>query len=664
MGADPAEPTLVLARGETVRHTSGGHRIRAVAGRIRDEDIAAVRERSPIDEAVGEHLQLRNAGGGSLMGLCPFHDEKSPSFHVTPARGVYHCFGCGAGGDVIAFVREVEQLTFVEAVEWLARRAGIELRYEHGGQAEFRQQGERTRLVEAHRAAAEFYSEQLRAPEAVAGRKFLSERGFGEADAERFEIGYAPRAWDSLVRHLRGRGFTERELTTGGLAREGRRGLVDRFRGRLVWPIREVSGDVIGFGARRLHDDDPIEAKYLNTPETPLYKKGSVLYGVHAAKKEIARRKQAVVVEGYTDVMACHLAGVETAVATCGTAFGEGHTKVLRRLLMDQSEFRGEVVFTFDGDAAGQQAALRAFAEEQRFVTQTFVAVQPDGLDPCDLRTTRGDAAVRDLVARRVPLFEFAIRGVLSRHDLDIPEGRVSALSTAAPIVASIRDRSLRPEYGRALAGWLGMDVETVTAAVADAGNGAGGTASQPSRGTGSSPPPTSGRLAGSSPDRQDQRSADPAAQVEREALKVAVQRPALAGPAFDALGAEVFTVPAYASVRAAVEAAGGTATGVAGPSWVTSVREKAVDQQTDALVTALAVEAPLSDGEPGERYADALLARLEELATTRSVTELKSRLQRLDPLEGQGEYNKLFAELVALEQRRRVLRERALGAL
>lgn len=596
------------------------------------------------------------------MGLCPFHDEKSPSFHVTPARGMYFCFGCGVGGDVISFVQQVEQLSFVESVEWLSRRAGIELRYEQGGQAAPRQQGERSRLIEAHRAAAEFYAEQLSTPEALPGRKFLAERGFQQADAERFEVGHAPASWDALVRHLRGRGFTERELTVGGLAREGRRGLVDRFRGRLMWPIREVSGDVIGFGARRLRDDDPIEAKYLNTPETPIYHKGSVLYGLSAAKKEIARRKQAVVVEGYTDVMACHLAGVETAVATCGTAFGEGHTKILRRMLMDQSEFRGEVVFTFDGDSAGQRAALRAFMEDQRFVTQTFVAVQPDGLDPCDLRTQHGDAAVRDLVARRVPLFEFAIRSALSRHDLEIPEGRVSALSATAPMVASIRDRSLRPEYARRLAGWLGMDVETVTAAVADASKRSGGDErrQRPQSHEGSQPAQRSradgnGRRANPS---------DPAVQVEREALKIAVQRPALVGPAFDSLEREVFTVPAYAAVQAAVAGAGGAATGVAGPSWVTRLREQAGDDEVDALVTALAVEPARSDGEPGERYADALLARLEELSATRSVSELKSRLQRLDPVEQQADYNKLFGELISLEQRRRVLRERAIGAL
>lgn len=421
-------------------------RLADVAGRIRQEDIALVRERSPIADVIGEYLQLTSAGGGNLKGLCPFHEEKSPSFNVTPSRQLYFCFGCEAGGDVIKFLQEIEHLSFAEAVERLAGRAGVQLRYEDGGYTPRRDEGQRARLVEAHRAAAQFYAERLGSPEALIGREFLAERGFEAADAERFGVGFAPREWEALVRHLRGRGFADRELIAGGLAKEGRRGPMDRFRGRLIWPIRDLAGDVIGFGARKLYDEDD-GPKYLNTPESPIYKKSLVLYGVDLAKKEIARRRQAVVVEGYTDVMACHLSGVPTAIATCGTAFGDEHIKILRRLLMDQSEFRGEVIFTFDGDSAGQKAALRAFEDEQKFVTQTFVASQPDGLDPCDLRIKHGEAAVRDLVAARVPLYEFKVRSAIRQHDLDTAEGRLAALDAAAPVVARIKDRALRQMY-------------------------------------------------------------------------------------------------------------------------------------------------------------------------------------------------------------------------
>jgi DNA primase len=681
-----------------------------LAGRIRDEDIAAVRERSPIDEVVGEYLQLRNAGGGSLKGLCPFHDENSPSFNVTPSRGLYYCFGCAEGGDVISFVQKVDSLSFAEAVERLAARASIELRYEQGGHVPGQEQSLRRRLIAAHRAAADFYSERLRSADAVAGRDFLASRGFDLEQAESFGVGYAPDSWEALTGHLRGRGFTDAELLTGGLAREGRRGPVDRFRGRLIWPIRDLTGDVIAFGARRLaeRDDGP---KYLNTPETPLFRKSTVLYGADMAKREIAQRRQAVIVEGYTDVMACHLAGVPTAVATSGTSFGDGHIRILRRLLMDASEFRGEVIFTFDGDAAGQRAALRAFGMEDKFVTQTFVTVQPDGLDPCDLRLARGDAAVRDLIARRVPLFEFAIRSEVNRFDLDTIEGRLAALDAAAPIVARIKDEGLRKRYAISLDRWLGlMDERFVLDRVrAHAGPDRARMSRQAPTG---GPEPADRRPAGShgtpgtSADRgarangdrpagspEDNGSAaydprDPVVRVEREALKLAVQRPALCGPGFAALGADAFTVPAHAGVFRLIcqrsgwdgedqPGAAGTGTdgagagraevGQSGREWARELREAAPDEQSRALVTQLAVEplrTPGVDGEPDARYVSAVLARVEELAVSRLISGVKSRLQRMDPVAAQADYNRLFGDLIGLEQRRKVLMDRASGAL
>jgi DNA primase len=684
-----------------------------VAGRIRDEDIAVVRERSPIDEVVGDYLQLRNAGGGSLKGLCPFHDEKTPSFNVTPSRGLFYCFSCAEGGDVISFVQKVDNLSFAEAVERLAARASIELRYEQGGQVPGQEQSLRRRLIAAHRAAADFYSERLRSADAVAGRDFLAARGFDLEQAGSFGVGYAPDSWEALTGHLRGRGFTDTELLTGGLAREGRRGPVDRFRGRLIWPIRDLTGDVIAFGARKLaeRDDGP---KYLNTPETPLFRKSTVLYGADLAKRQIAQRRQAVIVEGYTDVMACHLAGVPTAVATSGTSFGDGHIRILRRLLMDASEFRGEVIFTFDGDAAGQRAALRAFGMEDKFVTQTFVTVQPDGMDPCDLRLARGDAAVRDLIARRVPLFEFAIRSEVNRFDLDTIEGRLAALDAAAPIVARIKDEGLRKRYAISLDRRLGlMDERFVLDRVrAHAGpdrarmsrqappRGAEPAGRRPAAdGAPGTPADRSARVngdrpaGGPGPSPEDGHGAahdprDPAVRVEREALKLAVQRPGLCGPGFAALGADAFTVPVHAGVYLLIcersgwegeaqPGAAGTVTtgggaGRAGPAqsgreWARELREAAPDEQSRALVTQLAVEplrTPGVDGEPDARYVSAVLARVEELAVSRLISGVKSRLQRMDPVAAQGDYNRLFGDLIGLEQRRKVLIDRASGAL
>src|SRR5262245_19367066 len=564
-------------------------------GKIRDEDIALVRERTSIVDVISERVTLKPAGGGNVKGLCPFHDEKTPSFNVSAARNVFFCHGCGAGGDAIKFVMDAEHLTFVEAVERLATRAGIQLRYIEAGPAPVRAQpGQKQRLLAADAEATRFYADQLGTPAARVAREFLAQRGFDRTAALEYGCGYAPDAWDEVTKHLRRHGFNGPSLVSAGLSKEARSGsLIDRFRNRLLWPIRDLVGDVIGFGARKLDetDDGP---KYLNTPETPLYKKSHVLYGIERAKREIARQGRVVVVEGYTDVMSCHLAGVPVAVATCGTAFGAEHIGVLRRLLMDTDTFNGEIIFTFDGDTAGQKAALRAFEEDQRFVAQTFIAVSPDNMDPNDLRLAKGDAAVRDLVARREPLIAFALRSVLARFDLDTAEGRVNALRASAPLVAKIKDRALRPEYARKLAGDLGMEMEPVTRAVLAAG-GPGAT---------TTPPPRTAARPAPGPD-------DPLTTVEREALKLALQLPGLAGPVFDATTADDYAYPVHIEVRSAIAEAGGAASAVAGVVWVEKVRELCTDLSAAALVGELAVESLRIDGEPDPRYVSVTMARL-----------------------------------------------------
>ena len=440
-----------------------------MAGLIRKDDIEAVRNAVKIDEIIGEHVALRPAGIGSLKGLCPFHDERTPSFNVRPHLGMFHCFGCGESGDVISFVQKIDHLPFTEAVEMLAQKAGITLHYEEGGtRVRTEEPGKRQRLLDAHRVAEEFYCKQLGSNEAHRGREFLAKRGFNQAMCEHFGVGYAPASWDSLTRHLRSKGFTDQEIQVAGLGTTGSRGIYDRFRGRLVWPIRDITGATVGFGARRLDDNDKESPKYLNTPETPIYKKSQLLYGLDLAKKSIVTQHKVVIVEGYTDVMAAHVAGVTNAVATCGTAFGSEHVRIIRRLLGDHADpaagvvlssgraHGSEVIFTFDGDSAGQKAALRAYGEDQNFAAQTFVAVAPGGQDPCDLRLSQGDQAIVDLVNSRIPLFEFAIRSVLSQMDLRSAEGRVQGLRASAGIVAHIKDLALRAEYTRQLAGWLG----------------------------------------------------------------------------------------------------------------------------------------------------------------------------------------------------------------
>jgi DNA primase len=600
-----------------------------MAGRIKDEDVTYIRDHSPIDDVVADYVQLKNAGGGQKKGLCPFHDEKSPSFHVTPSKGYFHCFGCQVGGDVIAFIMKLEHLTFTETVERLADRIGYTLRYE-AGSVNAGPSINRSRLVAANTAASNFYQEQLQLPAAQHGRDFLTKRGFDRDAAKNFNVGYAPDEWDGLYKELKGKGFTDEELNLAGLVKEGSKGMIDRYRNRLIWPVKDISGDVVGFGARKLASDEvDTGPKYLNSPETPVYKKNAILYGLDMAKKEIAKSRQVVIVEGYTDVMAAHLAGVTTAVATCGTAFGDEHIRIIRRLLMDADAFRGEVIFTFDGDAAGQKAALRAFEDDQKFVAQTFVAVEPNGMDPCELRQAHGDDAVRNLVARRVPLFEFAIKSVIANYDITSAEGRVNALNQVAPLIGRIRDASLRPEYVRLLAGWLGMEVDIVSTAV---------------------------KRSGKPSDIQSDKRVnltDPVLVLEREVLKVKLQLPAMAHSWVD-LEPAAFSFPLYAALRTLIDNQKEFST--------QDLLEKCDSDELKSLITELTVEPIRTDGEVSDRYITSIFARLREVALSRSIAEIKSTLQRLNPVENDAQYQEIFGQLVGMEAARRVQKELALG--
>ncbi|MFJ9621937.1 DNA primase [Streptomyces sp. NPDC101181] len=641
-----------------------------MAGRINDDDVKAVRDAVPIDSVVSEYLQLRSAGGGNLKGLCPFHDEKSPSFQVSPGKGLFHCFGCQEGGDTIAFVMKIDHLSFSETVERLAAKAGITLRYEEGGYNPSHQRGERIRLIEAHQAAAEFYVAQLDGPEAEAGRKFLAERGFDQAAAAHFRVGYSPAGWDHLTRYLRGKGFSDKELITSGLSQDGRRGPIDRFRGRLMWPISDTAGEIVGFGARKLRDDDN-GPKYLNTPETPIYKKSQVLYGIDLAKKDIAKASRAVVVEGYTDVMACHLAGVTTAIATCGTAFGNDHIKILRRLLMDNGSAR--VIFTFDGDAAGQKAALRAFEDDQKFAAETYIAIAPDGMDPCDLRLGKGDDAVRDLVEPRTPLFEFALRQIVGRYDLETPAGRAAALDEAAAVVAKIKTSSVQREVAVQLAGFVGiLDQEFVVRRVAQLARWARDKGGDPS-GRGGRGGPRGGR--GAPPQHTAPHPApgfsgpalnlrSPAHRTERELLKLALQKPALVSPAFDAYGADEFTAPPYAAVRRCIEDAGGAEQGLADDrAYLGAVLDAAPDDTVRNLVTELAVEV-FHGRTIDETYAGVQLVHVRLRAVDRRINDVQGSLARLGSNVAPAELAAAQNEVWVLQQYAQSLRIHGAAAL
>lgn len=428
-------------------------------GIINSDDIAALKDKVSIEDVVGEIVTLRRTGA-LYRGLCPFHDDSRPSFDVSPDKKIWVCRSHCGSGDVYSFIQKTKNLSFVEAVEFLADKVGFQLRYSGTSSGDGEGRSKRKALIEMHKIASEFYQKQLSTPAAEQGRKYLSERQFTEEDISEFSIGYAPNGWDSLLNVLKGKGFSEDDILLAGLATKNESGKVyDRFRDRLTWTIFNTTGEPIGFGARKLSESDQ-GPKWLNTPETPIYKKSEVLYGLSKARTAIGKDQVAVVVEGYGDVMACHLSGVPYAVAACGTAFTRDHVNIIRRIIRDGDSYKGKVVFTFDGDSAGIQAAKRAYKEAERFASQTYVAVAPEGMDPLDLRIKKGNQAVKDLIASAVPIAEFMITEQIKEYDLSSGEGRVNALRAILPVLKDIKDPLLLQEYVKKSASMIGIRLE------------------------------------------------------------------------------------------------------------------------------------------------------------------------------------------------------------
>jgi DNA primase len=589
-------------------------------------------ERTRIEDVVGAVVTLRSAGGGNLKGLCPFHDERTPSFNVTPSKGLYYCFGCGEGGDAIDFVEKTQHVNFVEALEYLADRAGVQLRYVDGGPQTA--PGLRSRVLEANKLAAEFFSAGLLSPEGAPAREMLKGRGFDRTIAEQFGVGYAPRGGKALREYLMSKGFTGDELVKAGLVRE--HGGWDVFQGRVIWPIRDAGHNVLGFGARKLFDDDRMPGKYINTAETVVYKKSSVLYGLDLARGPIAKKNQAVVVEGYTDVMACHLAGIDTAVASCGTAFAEGHAAMLQRLIGAADVRPGEVIFTFDGDRAGIDAALKVYKLDQTFTSQTYVAVEPSGLDPCDLRMQQGDVALRDLIARRQPLYRFVMKHRLEGFDLDRADGRVQALKAVAPLVPDVRDVASLESYVRELSGLIGMDPNMVRREVkALHGKKHGAEREQVAV-----RPAEKFEL----PDPKDRNHI-----AERATASLLLRHPEMFTDEWNGLKESDFMHPAYAAVARHVFALDIPR---GGQEWIKAAAKNA-SPALSALIMELSVEPqPL---QPNPAYVDeyAVQVRLRKLSADIQAT--KSKLQRTNPLED-PDYETRFRSLVDLEAKRRTL--------
>jgi DNA primase len=597
-----------------------------VAGRIRQEDVAEVRERTDIVKLIGQYLTLKKAGHDSLTGICPFHTEKTPSLSVSPAKQVFYCFGCGEHGDALGFLMKVESLSFPEAVERLARDAGIQLRYEAESPADRRAAGRRQALHRANaNASGLFHTMLVKGKEGRDAREYLASRGIDRTAAEEFEIGYAPMYSDFLLRRLSG-SFSPELLVEAGLAVRGD-SIRDRFRGRITFPIHDLSGQHVAFGGRLLVSAEG-QPKYLNTNETPVYRKGRVLYNLHRARADMTRSGRAFVVEGYTDVIALARGGVPTAVATCGTALGEDHYQLLSR-------FASEVVLTFDADEAGARAAERAFAFHERFPLRTRVLVLPDGLDPADFVQQRGGEEFQRLADRAVPLVEFMIERAIKGADLASVEGRTAAVHAALPIVAGLDDEVRRQEYASMLADRAGVSTSSVFAELDRLPRGAQAEVGGPARPPGDSRP---GGPLSAGPSRSPQQ------RVEWDMLKLLAQ----SQDAFEAVAGELtdehFERAGHRRLLQLLLDAKGDVRSVVGSEDDGGEGE---DPKLAAQVAALATE-PIDLAATPDN-ARLVWWRLEEFRLKRAIDALRRELQKVNPVTDAERYDAMFADLARL---------------
>lgn len=587
-----------------------------MAGRIRDEDVAAVRERTDIVKLVSGYLTLKKAGHDRFVGLCPFHTEKTPSFGVSPSKGLYHCFGCGKGGDAIGFLRDVEHLEFAEAVERLAKDAGVALRYEGDTPAERRVASKRQALVRANEAAFELYHQTLlEAKEGEEARAYLETRGIDREVAAEFEIGYAPASSDFLLRRLV-KSLSAELLVEAGLALKDQEGDVrDRFRRRITFPVHDLSGKAVGIGARILPGGREDGPKYLNSPETPVYRKAEVLYNLQRAKASATRSGELFLVEGYTDVIAMVRAGITNTVATCGTALGEGHFRLASR-------FAQRMVLAFDSDDAGARAAERAFEFVERFPVQPVVLILPEGLDPADFVDQHGGEALRELAATAVPLVEYMVRRTVGRHDLSTIEGQSAAVAAAVPLLEQLGDPVRQSEYAHLLAELAGVSEGSVVLALERQ---------------------VSGRHVEV---QQAVKRASAQERVEREMLRILARDDVTYRSIAPRLSDEHFRSSHNRQLMALLRDADGRVSG--------ATSEGGDDEVVQAL-TGLALE-PL-DGDPLPGYPEEVWARLQEFLLRRRSTALRQELQKMNPVTD-PRYDELFQRLIAADGELRRLRE------
>jgi len=590
--------------------------------KIREEDIDDLRERADLVEVVSAYTPLKRSGGNTSKGLCPFHSEKTPSFTVDAAKGLWHCFGCGEGGNVYHFIQKVESLTFPEAVEWLARRFGVDLRYEESRPGEQRTAGIKARLLEANGEAASFWHDLLMSsPQAEPARAYLMARGFGSEVAERWQLGWAP-GGNETCRHLLGRRFSVEEIVRADLGRKSERdgNLYDSFRGRIVFPTRTVQGDVAGFGGRALGDVQP---KYLNTAETPVFAKSRLLFGLDRAKSAIARGV-AVVVEGYTDVIALHEAGVINAVATNGVALGGSHLELLKK-------FTDRAVLMFDADEAGRAAADRGWGLDRSIGLEVLVAPLPAGRDPAEVVTEDGAESIAKFIEAAQPLVEFKLEQTVAKLPLDTPEARARAVREAVKVLGSQRDVIARHEYAFKVARRIGVDPEAVQRALGD--EEAGGLGPDEEAGG-----------------RARDRRLPGNVKVEREALQLLLTKPRESAPWAGDVSERNFSSPVRRELFR--HATGARAAGAAPAS-------AAVAERLSSEALGLYTELTVGDGGASADAQERMSQVFTRLKVFLLETEIKSRrntLQEVNPVTDASRHDALFTELVGLEAERRDL--------
>ena len=568
-------------------------------------DIDRVRESTDLVDLISEVTKVKRSGR-SFMAVCPFHEEKTPSMSVDRARGLYHCFGCGKGGDVFSFVQETQGVDFADALELLARRAGITLVRDP---ADARQRGRRGEAVEALKRAIDVYHDRLKkAPEAGPARAYLRQRGYDVGIIDEWKLGFAATDWDTLTKELKAGGLDDRVLVDAGLSRRGRHGLFDVFRGRLMFPIHDLRGDAVGFGGRKIDEIDRNatnnpDAKYVNSADSVVYHKAQVLFGLDRARREISDDHPAVIVEGYTDVIAMHQAGVKTAVATCGTALGDGHFDLLRR-------FSEKVVLAFDSDEAGSKAALRGDELESpfRLDLDLRVAVMPDGLDPADLVQQDRSEELLSAVSEARPLLERRIEHEVSRHDLSGPEGRARALHAAAAQVRRVNDGIARREYARYVARLVGVELEAAQAAIDG--------------------------------DRGRRGRAEPGVERPLDRIELELMRVLIADPSsVEGVVAEDFTDQRLRQAFSALDLS------AAVPGEPVDISE-AGEEETRSLLRSLAMdERPLSSGPE-------ILSRVKERRLDVEIEDLQRILAGMEP--GTDAHSDNLRRLIALQQEKR----------